>query len=184
MKSLYMISLSFLMALSCLFASNVFGLSMTSYTLPELWSEANRVGVGRVSEMSSSWRGTRIITTFRLLLTQEASKGPQTDQFTFQLFGGEIDGIKQFLPGSPEIFIHDELFVFLRCQRGEDERETYSPVGLGQGIWRSASPSEEGGETKIWAPLTDQVSWSKGSMPLSPMTLQQLNRPQLRSLKP
>lgn len=169
-----------LISISLLIASQAYALSMTPYSLQELWSEANRIGLGRVTAIKSRWRGTRIITTFELTLTQKALKGPLTDRLTFQMLGGEIDGIRQVIPGSPEIHQEDELFVFLRCRSEEDE-ETCSPVGLGQGIWRTSIIA--GGPDVKWVPLTDQVKWPQGSAPLAPKTLKQLAQPPSRSTK-
>ena len=146
--------------------SSTHALSMTPYSLDELWSESQLIVRGEIVKTSSYRDQGRIFTTFTLIPTSPLFKGELTGQrIHFSLPGGQLDGLAQRVPGIPMIHTGEELILFLRCR----SPNTCSPVGYGQGIWRPVAHT--------WRPITQEIHWIGARSPLMSQSLEQLTAP-------
>ena len=139
-----------LAGLILIFAPSAQALSMTAYTLDELWSESQMIVKGEVVKTRFYRDKGRIFTEVTLTPTSPLFKGVLKDSHQhvrFSLPGGDLAGLTQYVPGVPRVKVGEELFLFLRCS----SPGTCSPVGFGQGMWHHKDGS--------WAPLTGDVHW-------------------------
>ena len=81
-------------------------LSMTPYTLSELWSESQMIVKGEVVKTRFYRSKGRIFTEVTITLTAPLFKGTTTDSdqhVRFSLLGGDLDGLTQYVPGVPRV---------------------------------------------------------------------------------
>ena len=151
----------------CTHTPTVHALSMTPYSLSELWSESQLIVRGKVVKARPHRERGRIFTEFTLSPVGPLFKGElSADQvIRFSLPGGQLDGLAQRVPGIPTIYTGEELLLFLRCTSST----SCSPVGYGQGMWRPLKNS--------WEPLTRDVHWVGASSPLTIQSLERLTSP-------
>ena len=114
MRSLSILSL---IVLVMTHTAQVSALSMTPYSLKELWSESQLIVRGKVTQTRSYRENGRIFTEVTLSPSSPPYKGKvdSKDQLAhFFLPGGQLDGLIQRVPGVPIIYIGEELVLFLK----------------------------------------------------------------------
>ena len=163
-------NLLILSLIGLVFASTaeVNALSMTPYSLDELWSESHLIVKGEVIKTRAYRSGGRIFTEVTLTSSGTPVKGEVTSpdhRVRFSLPGGQFEGITQHVPGVPTLYVGEMLILFLRCTTPN----ACAPVGYGQGIWRALKGQ--------WAPLTHGVHWVGGQPSLTSESLERLTTP-------
>lgn len=114
-------------------ASIALATSVVPKSFRQLCREADRIVVGTVAERESRWAdypGGAIETILRLRVEQTIL-GSAVESLPLRLRGGEVDGLREEIPGLPRLEPGDRVVVFLR------EGKFVSPiVGFSQGLFR------------------------------------------------
>ena len=141
-------------------ASSASALISQHYSLRDLWGSASIVVKARVIDRSFHREKGRIYTKYRLEAL-EHFKGHSTTEFMAHWPGGAVDGLRQVVPGIPEMKPSQEYIVFLRCPT----LSRCVPLGYGQGIWKRGELKES------WRSLAEMSK-------LGELSLEQLLAPQ------
>jgi hypothetical protein len=99
-------------------------------TPQEMGSTSELVAQGTVSEVRSFWNesGTKIFTEVRVDVTQ-AHKGFARGSLNIVQLGGEVDGVRMSVAGTPSWQIGEEILVFLEASKNGG----YRVAGFSQG---------------------------------------------------
>jgi hypothetical protein len=95
-----------------------------------LVARADVIAVGRVAARECLWQGRRIVTRYRVDVS-EVWKGAPVQWLTLELPGGVVGTLGQQVAGTPSFAEGERLLVY-----GVGVGEVVHPVALGQGVFR------------------------------------------------
>ena len=165
-KTITKISLSVLLLLCCV--SEIRALTMSTYSIQDLWQQADIVCLGQVKTINYKKYNGRVITTYQLKIEQTFKSilsQKKKNKISLVLPGGRYGQYQQYIPGIPQLQTGTPYLSFLRCQSNGQ----CMPIGYGQGIWTLQST-----DSQIWAPLIKDIHLTNDSSPLQPQSLESL----------
>jgi hypothetical protein len=122
MKRFFVFVLFLLVCLPAAYASLSLALDVK-----QLSQDSELIVRGTVKKTKSMWSGKRIVTEVTLTVNSSL-KGTPGSEVTLYTPGGVVDGVGMKVSGAPSFREKEEVFVFLKSQKGN-----YSVLGLGQG---------------------------------------------------
>ena len=125
--------------------------------LKELSARAGRIAAGRI-ERITSYRDTangRIASKIQMSGVRALPAAGPAGSLTFEMVGGTIEGVHQWIAGFPSLEVGDRVVLFL----AEDTTTPLGPtVGLWQGVFFVNTDPESGAEiltNHARRPITD-----------------------------
>ena len=121
------------------------GLVMRRLSLDELMDGADRVVLGRVESVESTWSARRRTVLTRIRFSMEKNIKGEGADLTLRLLGGTAKGLRVVMSGMPVLAPGDHLLLFLRMVDGEQD---YFLFGMAQGVFR-VRPGPDGAPVAV-----------------------------------
>jgi hypothetical protein len=137
----------FLLVIACactMFATAARATQVVHLDTRALTHESSDIVIGTVTAQKSYWNAahTRILTDVTIQVT-ESLKGVPAGELTLTQLGGELDGMRYNVPGSPTFKVGEEALVFA----WRDSKGTAQVDGLAQGKFEIERDAASGART-------------------------------------
>ena len=117
----------------CLAAGALTASTVIPMTLREVSAQASRVAVGRIERIVSHKDADTGRLQSRIEVTETRSlQGEPLGTLTFEMAGGTLDDVRQWIAGFPQFQVGDQVVLFLAETTGTPGGPT---VGLWQGVY-------------------------------------------------
>ncbi len=138
-------TMSFGILLGATMACSLFGSTVVPLNIQELSARASRVAAGRIEHVVS-YRDAitgRIVSKVRMSEVRALPGAGPAGALTFEMVGGTLDGVRQWIAGFPSFEVGDRVVLFL----AEDTTTPLGPtVGLWQGVFFVNTDPESGSD--------------------------------------